>query len=294
MGAGTTSLGETTAGDTTAGETTAGETTIGAAFDERIVTAAGFDVRFLEAGPTGQAAAEPVVHLPGAGGPNLTIALDLLAARFRVAVVELPGWGAQPNPVDSFDDLATQTAEAIAAAGYDSYHLMGTSLGGACALHLASLFPDRVRSIVLEAPAKLREASTHPSQIPPDKFVAAFRAHPERLPRMAAPDPELMQRVWPLVDRVMEDGTLTDDFAARLAALPHRTLILFGHDDGMINPINGRTYRRLMKNSILTYVYDAAHDIQSDRPEAFADIVGDFLRRGMHFLINEDDGLINP
>jgi hypothetical protein len=49
-----------------------------------------------------------------------------------------------------------------------------------------------------------------------------------------------------------------------------------------------------MRNSSLQYVYDAAHDIQSDRPEAFADVVGDFLERGMKFLINDQDGLINP
>ena len=49
-----------------------------------------------------------------------------------------------------------------------------------------------------------------------------------------------------------------------------------------------------MRNSSLQYVYDAAHDIQCDRPEAFADVVGDFLERGMKFLINDQDGLINP
>ena len=49
-----------------------------------------------------------------------------------------------------------------------------------------------------------------------------------------------------------------------------------------------------LRNSSLQYVYDAAHDIQSDRPEAFADVVGDFLDRGMKFLINDQDGLINP
>ena len=71
-------------------------------------------------------------------------------------------------------------------------------------------------------------------------------------------------------------------------------MILFGRDDGIINPINGRTLRRVLRNSSLQYVYDAAHDIQSDRPEAFADVVGDFLDRGMKFLINDQDGLINP
>jgi hypothetical protein len=44
----------------------------------------------------------------------------------------------------------------------------------------------------------------------------------------------------------------------------------------------------------LQYVHDAAHDIQGDRAEAFADVVGDFLRRGMAFLVPDQDTLINP
>jgi len=264
--------------------------TIGATFTSRTVNAAGFDVRFSEAGD-----GDALVCLPGAGGPRQTIALDLLAASFRVALVELPGWGEQRNDAtNTMDALATQAAAAIAAAGYETYHLMGTSLGGACALHLTTLFPDRVRSLVLEAPAKFREASMSPAELPPDKFLPAFRSHPERLPAMEPPDPAFMARVWPLVERVMGAGDHDQTFVDRIAALGHKTLILFGVDDGVINPINGRTYRRQMRNSVLTYVYDAAHDIQGDRPEAFADIVTDFLRRGMHFLINEDDGLINP
>ena len=91
----------------------------------------------------------------------------------------------------------------------------------------------------------------------------------------------------------MGDGA-DDGLLALLAQVPTRTLILFGRDDGIINPINGRVLRRAMRNSSLQYVYDAAHDIQSDRPEAFADVVGDFLERGMKFLINDQDGLINP
>ncbi len=260
----------------------------GAAFVERSIDAAGFTVRYLEAG-SGAA----VLCLPGAGGPKLTFALDLLAQRFRVIVLELPGWGAQPNDVADFDGLAAQVADVATALGLDRFHMMGTSLGGACALHFVTLFGDRVESLVLEAPAKFRESSTDPSQLAPDAFVRAFRSHPERLPQMAPPDPAFMARVWPTVVRLMGDGS-DDGLAARLAEVPTRTLIVFGRDDGIINPINGRTLRRLMRNSSLQYVFDAAHDIQCDRPEAFADVVGDFLDRGMQFLINAQDGLINP
>jgi pimeloyl-ACP methyl ester carboxylesterase len=135
--------------------------------------------------------------------------------------------------------------------------------------------------------------SVHPSTLTPDEFVKAFRTHPERVPHMSPPDPEFMARVWPTVERLMGDGS-DDGLVASLAQVPTRILILWGRDDGIINPVNGRILRRAMRNSSLQYVYDAAHDVQSDRPEAFADVVGDFLQRGMKFLINDQDGLINP
>ena len=262
--------------------------TPGSTFVERTVEAAGFTVRSLEAGD-----GPAVLCLPGAGGPVMTLALDALAERFRVIVLELPGWGAQPNDVADFDGLAAQVAEIAPALGLDRFHLRGPSVGGACALHFVAAFTDRVESLVLEAPAKFRESSAHPSTLAPEAFVKAFRSHPDRLPHMAPPDPALMARVWPTVERLMGDGA-DDGLLARLTELPTRTLIVFGRDDGIINPINGRVVRRALRNSSLQYVYDAAHDIQCDRPEAFADVVGDFLERGMKFLINDQDGLINP
>ena len=78
----------------------------GAAFVEGTVDAAGFTVRYLEAGD-----GPAVLYLPGAGGPVMTFALDALAERFRVIVLELPGWGSQPNDVADFDGLAAQVAE---------------------------------------------------------------------------------------------------------------------------------------------------------------------------------------
>jgi pimeloyl-ACP methyl ester carboxylesterase len=260
----------------------------GAMFTEGFVDAAGFHVRYLSAGD-----GPAVLYLPGAGGPVMTYALDELAERYRVIVVEYPGWGAQPNDVADFDGLAAQVADIATALGLDRFHLMGTSFGGACALHFAAAHPERVESLVLEAPAKFREASVHPSTLSPEEFVTAFRSHPERVPHMSPPDPAFMERVWPTVERLMGDGA-DDGLLARLADLPTRTLIVFGRDDGIINPINGRTLRRTLRNSSLQYVFDAAHDVQSDRPEAFVDVVGEFLDRGMRFLINYDDGLINP
>jgi pimeloyl-ACP methyl ester carboxylesterase len=257
-------------------------------FSHRSISAAGFDITYYEAGE-----GTPLVVLPGAGGPNLGPAYDALALQFRVIMIELPGWGMQPNDVADFDGLADQVIAAIDALGLATFHLLGTSLGGACVLHLATRHPERVISLTLESPAKLREDSVNPAELPPEQFVPAFRSHPERGLPMAPPDPEFMGRVWPTVTRLMGDGMLDDAFADRLRALQTRTLVLFGQNDGIINPINGRTYRQLMPNSVLMYVYDAAHEIAQDRPEAFVDVVSDFVRRGMNFIVNDADRLIN-
>ena len=56
----------------------------------------------------------------------------------------------------------------------------------------------------------------------------------------------------------------------------------------------GRHYKTLLPNCNLVLVYDAGHAIGSDRPEAFCEVVGDFLERREAFIISRGDTLINP
>jgi hypothetical protein len=56
----------------------------------------------------------------------------------------------------------------------------------------------------------------------------------------------------------------------------------------------GRLYRERLVNCNLVYVYDAAHEMQFDRPQAFADVVGDFVARQEAFVVNDRSGVINP
>jgi pimeloyl-ACP methyl ester carboxylesterase len=72
---------------------------------------------------------------------------------------------------------------------------------------------------------------------------------------------------------------------AALDGLDVPTLVLFGTRDGLIAPESGRAYKRLIPRCTLAYVYDAAHDVAADRPEAFAGLVVDFLaRRDAHVV----------
>lgn len=263
--------------------------TLGAAFTNGVVEADGFTLRYWRAG-----AGDPVLVLHPAGGPRHSIALDLLAEQFDVVQLQMPGWGDQPNDAaQTFDDLAESVAAAAAALGLEQYHVLGSSVGGATALHLAVAHPDRVISLVMEGPAEFRDGVRPPNEIPPEEFARAFRLHPERPPVQSPPDPDAMARVWPLVGRMTSGPAYDEEFAAKLGTCPVRTLVLFGTADGVMPPHNGRTYRRLLPSCCYLLVHDAAHDVQGDRPEAFAEVVGDFLRRGMVFLVPEDDTLLN-
>src|ERR1700683_3783688 len=115
-------------------------------FRESAVEAAGFRLRYLEAGPVQSAGDPPLVHLHGAGGMRLNRAHDLLAQRCRVIAFEMPGFGtsAENTRTRNQAELATTMGRAVAALGLDRYNLMGTSFGARTALYLAAQAPERI------------------------------------------------------------------------------------------------------------------------------------------------------
>ena len=72
------------------------------------------------------------------------------------------------------------------------------------------------------------------------------------------------------------------------------TLVLFGTLDRVIPPEMGRHYKELLPNGHLVLVYDAGHAIGAERPEAFVEIVTDFLDRHEAFLISRAETVIHP
>ncbi|MCX5517883.1 alpha/beta fold hydrolase [Kaistia defluvii] len=99
-----------------------------------------------------------VVFVHGFGSDRLAWLANApaLAGAFKVWGVDLPGHGdAEPGQDNSLDGLADAVLAGLAPHLTGKVHLVGHSLGGALALRLAHRAPDRVRSIVLIAPAGL-------------------------------------------------------------------------------------------------------------------------------------------
>ncbi len=262
----------------------------GAGFREGHVEADGFRIRYMEAG-RGPA----LVHLHGAGGLRLTPAHDLLSRHFHVVAFEMPGFGTSPenDRSQSMAELAATIGRAAGNLGLDSFNLMGTSFGGRVALWLAAQAPERVRALVLEAPAAIRpEGAALPSGSP-EEMARLLYAHPERMPPLPTPDPAIRAKTQLLVARLR--GPARDSELERLMArLETPTLVLFGTLDRVIPSEMGHFYKEIMLNCNLIFVYDAGHAIAVERPEAFVEVVADFLERREAFVISRTETMIHP
>ena len=86
----------------------------------------------------------------------------LLAAGFRVIVLDLPGLGRSSIPgkpyVYSVENQARQVLRLADRLGLERFHLVGHSMGGGIALYLAWRHAGRLRSVVAVAPASFNPA----------------------------------------------------------------------------------------------------------------------------------------
>jgi pimeloyl-ACP methyl ester carboxylesterase len=72
------------------------------------------------------------------------------------------------------------------------------------------------------------------------------------------------------------------------------TLVLYGTRDQVVTPETGRIFARRIAKCFYTLVYDAGHDIATDRPRALCAVVGDFLEHREKFVVQHESSVINP
>jgi pimeloyl-ACP methyl ester carboxylesterase len=262
----------------------------GLQFTQHEVTADGFRIRYFESG-----SGEPLVYLHGAGGLRLSPALDRLSERFHVYAIEQPGFGASaPNTRSgTIQDFASTVGRAVAAIGLEGYNLLGTSFGGRTALWLALQSPDSISALILESPAALLPEHHQRPSVPPEQRARLLYAHPERVPTHEPLPASVIQQQEELLRRLA--GPNPDpELEAGMRTLEVPTLVLFGMRDALIPYTMGRRYRELLPNCRLSLVYDAGHAIGFDRPEAFSEVVSDFVVQHEAFVVNQTSGLLNP
>jgi pimeloyl-ACP methyl ester carboxylesterase len=158
---------------------------------------------------------------------------------------------------------------------------------------MAVQFPADVRSVILVGPAIFVRPgmSIDATEEAFDRITALEKAHPERhYPQPLSSETkvkhlQVLQRLL-----VAEDPELL----AGLATLSVPALVLFGTEDQITPPDFGRKYPALNAAIFLSFVYDAGHAVDGDRPESLAHTIGLFTEHGFDYLIERGRTLLFP
>jgi len=267
------------------------------------------EVRFAGSTPLAYrqtGAGTPILYLHG-GGPGCTSWLDFrgmaerMGPQWRQLFVDLPQYGAsEAGPIDgpSLDFHAVSVLALLDALSLDRVHVVAQSLGGAVALNLAALAPDRIERVIVTGSQPVPHGASNtalgiqargtyyggdgPS---PDKMrdlLAKLEWHHPG----AIPDSTVLDRhaasVTPWALAVADGSGRGDpqDLSDRLAGLPHHVLWLWGAHDPFAPPQYAVDVASSMRNADVAVLAGTAHHPQEERPTAYARLVTEFLGRG--------------
>ncbi|WP_336660824.1 alpha/beta fold hydrolase [Leucobacter sp. USHLN153] len=100
---------------------------------------------------------DPVLQIHGCGFGhfNFSAATPILSQEFQTIDFDLRGYGQSDRPVQHYDHevWADDSVALLDHLGIEKAHIHGTSMGGMVAQVLASKYPDRVQSVVINCSA---------------------------------------------------------------------------------------------------------------------------------------------
>ena len=244
----------------------------------------------------------------GAGDPLLLIMglgatlewwqrlIPVLSPRYRTLVYDNRGVGRSDIPPGPYPipAMADDAAAVLDAAGIESAHVFGASMGGMIAQELALNHPWRVRSLILGC-----TACGGAQAVPASREVGAALGARKTMTREEA--------MWAMAPYIFDAGTprqrVAEDIAVRLqakvtndgyfaqlagirawsgthdrlAGLTMPTLVIHGETDQLVPAENGRVIARAIPGSRLVMIPNASHIFFTDQFEATTGALLSFL-----------------
>jgi 3-oxoadipate enol-lactonase len=218
----------------------------------------------------------------------------VLAAKFRTIAFDNRGVGQSDVPPGPYPiaSMASDAAAVLTAAGVESAHICGMSMGGMIAQEFALQYPQRVRSLILGC-----TAPGGPNAVQADREVLqllmAPRGNPEDMAKAIYPyiyDPGTpdarkeedlaMRRQWfPTAEAYLAQlqGIMAWEAYSRLPQIAAPTLVIHGETDRLIPPENGGKIAARIPNAKLEMIPHASHIFSTDQPQASHRAMLEFL-----------------
>ena len=249
-----------------------------------------------------------LLHALGESALDWRWVLPALAHMHRVYAVDLPGFGYSGKPSAEYSPafFTSFVGAYLDALRLERTALVGNSLGGLVALHLALSDPARVSALGLVASAGLGRAVTYALRLPTlpgygemavawgkTPLGAAQRAwsrvsllfaHPERVPAewiteqtRLAQLPGFMEATISALRTCVDLGGQREVLVNQLPRLQMPTLVIWGERDRVFPYSQGQRAVSCLRQGFLELIPDCGHLAHVERPHRFAAILGEFL-----------------
>lgn len=219
-----------------------------------------------------------------------------LPTSWSIIAPDLPGHGQADfdgtfNPITIADTLAAAIAEPL--------NLLGWSLGGLIALHLAARHPEKVRTLTITASfAKFAASSDYPAGLKqpalgkmadlfqqdyPKYIEQFFRLQflyaPEKAPILDTLLPKLMAYGTPAALIQALDAISTADARSSLNQITTPTLLVYGAKDTITPPRMGDYLAQHLPNTEMVVFDRSSHAPFLTEADRFATLLTDFIHQ---------------
>lgn len=223
--------------------------------------------------------------------------IDLLSSHgYRAIAPDLRGLGeSRPTAqVSTMDDMARDVAALMDELKVTRAIICGLSMGGYVALEFVHLFPTRVSGLVLagtRAPADNEQEKLVREQQAQRILAEGMKEIAEAtLPKLLAPKtlnekPEVVAQVREMILRANPQGAaaaqrgmaMRRDYSRDLPGIELGTLVIVGRADPIRPVADAEFMHRMIPNSGLEIIEDAAHMTNMEQPEVFNRALMKFL-----------------
>ena len=239
----------------------------------------------------------PILLIMGLGYPSCMWhrIRPVLAEAFQTIAFDNRGIGnsdvpAGPYPISL---MASDAAAVLGAAGVDSAHVFGVSMGGMIAQEFALQYPRHVRSLILGCTAAGGPTAVRAEPDAIQMLLSRDRMSPEQVlqgpvpfiydsatPRERIDEDLLLRRPWlprPEGYAAQLQGILAWEAYSRLPAITSPTLVIHGESDRLVPPGNAKLIAERIPGAKLVMIPHASHLFLTDQTDTAQRIVLQFL-----------------
>jgi pimeloyl-ACP methyl ester carboxylesterase len=239
----------------------------------------------------------PVLLIMGLGYPSdmWHRTRPALARQYQTIAFDNRGVGRSEVPIGPYPIalMASDAAAVLDAAGIESAHVFGVSMGGMIAQEFALQYPKRVLSLILGCTAAGGPTAVRAEPEAAQMLMTRDKMSPEQAAEASVPfiydsitpreriDEDIaIRRPWfprPAAYTAQLQGILAWEAYSRLSGIAVPTLVIHGESDRLVPPGNAKLIAERIPGAKLVMIPHASHLFLTDQTEVSHRIIMQFL-----------------